>query len=168
MMSQATTFARATMIILAIAAVPGSAFAASCKDHPPDSVYNNAWRFLHGCNDQPIVAPPAPPTKPFLVFFDFGKSELDQKSAEVIAEAVHVAKLNGFKAITITGHTDTAEPDSQALSLARATAAKAEMVREGLSPDTISVVGKGSEDLLVPNAPGVREPQNRRIVIDLG
>jgi outer membrane protein OmpA-like peptidoglycan-associated protein len=31
----------------------------------------------------------------------------------------------------------------------------------------ISVVGKGETDLLVPTGDGVREPQNRRVVIVL-
>jgi OOP family OmpA-OmpF porin len=30
------------------------------------------------------------------------------------------------------------------------------------------IQGKGFHDLLVPTGPGVREPQNRRAVIDLG
>ena len=33
---------------------------------------------------------------------------------------------------------------------------------------SIATVGKSFDDPLVPTGPGVREPQNRRAVIDLG
>jgi outer membrane protein OmpA-like peptidoglycan-associated protein len=55
-----------------------------------------------------------------------------------------------------------------ALSLKRAEAVKGEMVREGLDGTAIGIDGKGFHDPLVPTGPGVREPQNRRAVIDLG
>jgi outer membrane protein OmpA-like peptidoglycan-associated protein len=54
------------------------------------------------------------------------------------------------------------------LSVARAQSVKDEMVREGMDGSTIAIEGKGFHDLLVPTGPGVREPQNRRAVIDLG
>jgi outer membrane protein OmpA-like peptidoglycan-associated protein len=45
---------------------------------------------------------------------------------------------------------------------------KDEMVRQGLDGGTIAIEGKSFHDPLVPTGPGVREPQNRRAVIDLG
>jgi outer membrane protein OmpA-like peptidoglycan-associated protein len=42
------------------------------------------------------------------------------------------------------------------------------MVREGLDGSAIAIEGKSFHDPLVPTGPGVREPQNRRAVIDLG
>jgi len=42
------------------------------------------------------------------------------------------------------------------------------MVRQGVDGATISIEGKSFHDPLVSTAPGVREPQNRRAVIDLG
>ena len=42
------------------------------------------------------------------------------------------------------------------------------MVREGLDGRRIAIEGKCFHDPLVPTGPGVREPQNRRAVIDLG
>ena len=42
------------------------------------------------------------------------------------------------------------------------------MVREGLNAGDITTVGRNFSDPLVPTGPGVREPQNRRAVIDLG
>jgi outer membrane protein OmpA-like peptidoglycan-associated protein len=45
---------------------------------------------------------------------------------------------------------------------------KDEMVRQGLAADSIAIEGKSFHDPLVPTGPGVREPKNRRAVIDLG
>jgi opacity protein-like surface antigen len=116
----------------------------------------------------PPVAPP--PVKTFIVFFDFDKSNLTDKAQEVVAEAVRTAKANGFVKVLVTGHTDTVGSDSynQALSVRRAQSVKDEMVREGLDGGGIEIVGKSFHDPLVATGPGVREPQNRRAVIDLG
>ena len=81
-----------------------------------------------------------------------------------------VAKDNGFVRVLITGHTDTVGSDSynQALSVRRAQSVKDEMVQEGMDGSQVSIEGKSFHDPLVPTGPGVREPQNRRAVIDLG
>jgi len=121
-------------------------------------------------NAPPPPPPPPPPVKTFIVFFDFDKSNLTDKAQEVVQEAVRTAKANGFVKVLVTGHTDTVGSDSynQALSIRRAQSVKDEMVREGMDGGTIDIVGKSFHDPLVPTGPGVREPQNRRAVIDLG
>jgi outer membrane protein OmpA-like peptidoglycan-associated protein len=45
---------------------------------------------------------------------------------------------------------------------------KDEMVRQGIGADGIAIEGRSFNDPLVPTGPGVREPKNRRAVIDLG
>ena len=45
---------------------------------------------------------------------------------------------------------------------------KDEMMRQGLGADSIAIEGRSFNDPLVPTGPGVREPKNRRAVIDLG
>ncbi len=118
----------------------------------------------------PPPPPPPPAVKTFIVFFDFDKSNLTDKAQEVVEEAVRTAKSNGFVKVLVTGHTDTVGSDSynQALSIRRAQSVKDEMVREGLEANGIAIEGKSFHDPLVPTGPGVREPQNRRAVIDLG
>ncbi len=125
-----------------------------------------------------VSAPPPPPPMPvapppvttFIVFFDFNKSDLTDAAQAVITQAVKVAKTNGFVQVQIVGHTDTVGSDkyNMNLSLQRAQSVKEEMVREGLDDTAIGIDGKGFHDPLVPTGPGVREPQNRRAVIDLG
>jgi outer membrane protein OmpA-like peptidoglycan-associated protein len=108
--------------------------------------------------------------KTFIVFFDFDKSNLTEKAQEVVSEAVKTAQSQGMVRVMVTGHTDTVGSDTynQALSERRATSVKDEMVREGMDGGTISIEGKSFHDPLVATGPGVREPQNRRAVIDLG
>ena len=118
----------------------------------------------------PPAPPPPPPVKTFIVFFDFDKSNLTAEAQSVVEEAVKTAKTNGAVKVLITGHTDTVGSDSynQGLSVRRAETVKDEMVHEGMDGGSISIEGKSFHDPLVPTGPGVREPQNRRAVIDLG
>jgi OOP family OmpA-OmpF porin len=119
----------------------------------------------------PPPAPPAPaPVKTFVVFFDFNKSNLTAEAQQVVNEAVQALKQSGAVRVLVTGHTDTVGSDSynMGLSVHRAETVKDEMVREGVDGSDISIEGKSFHDPLVPTGPGVREPQNRRAVIDLG
>lgn len=56
---------------------------------------------------------------------------------------------------------------NQALSVRRAEAVAAELVRDGVPSAVISIRGFGETRLLTPTGPGVREPQNRRVEIVL-
>ena len=126
----------------------------------------------------PYVAPPPPPPaavvvpapREFMVFFDFDKSNLTPEAREIVAAAVKTAQEHGAVRIVVTGHTDTVGSFryNQALSERRANSVKAEMVRQGMDRTMIATIGKSFSDPLVPTGPGVREPQNRRAVIDLG
>jgi outer membrane protein OmpA-like peptidoglycan-associated protein len=108
--------------------------------------------------------------KTFIIFFDFNKSDLTAEALGVVQEAVKTAQSSGMVKVMVTGHTDTVGSDSynQGLSVRRAEAVKDEMTREGMDGSTIAIEGKSFHDPLVPTGPGVREPQNRRAVIDLG
>ena len=123
------------------------------------------------------MAPPPPPapapvvsTREFMVFFDFDRSTLSPDAREIVAKAVDAAKTVGSVHITVTGHTDTvgSRRYNQRLSERRAAAVKAEMIRDGLDGAMIATIGRNFSDPLVATGPGVREPQNRRAVIDLG
>ncbi len=133
------------------------------------------WQEEEAAPPPPAPPPPPPPPAPaavrtFIVFFDFNKSNLTSEAESVVAEAVKTAQTSGPVRIVITGHTDTVGSDSynQALSQRRADTVKDQMVSDGLAADQISTVGKSLPDRLVPTGPNVREPQNRRAVIDLG
>ena len=120
--------------------------------------------------EAPPPPPPAPLVRKFMVFFDFDKSNITPEAREVISEAVRTAKQLGPIQITVTGHTDTVGSlrYNQGLSERRARSVKNEMIRLGMNASDIETVGRSFRDPLIPTGPGVREPQNRRAVIDLG
>jgi outer membrane protein OmpA-like peptidoglycan-associated protein len=135
---------------------------------------NNHLQLLAGISfkfvPEPAAPPPVapPPTAPsYMVFFDWDRSNLSAQALNTIKQAAQAFKTTGNARITATGHTDTSGPENynMALSLRRANAVKDALVREGVPATAISVVGVGEKDLLVPTGDGVREPQNRRVVI---
>jgi OOP family OmpA-OmpF porin len=127
---------------------------------------------VSACAEEPPPPPPpsqatVPAVRNFLVFFDFDRSNLTPRAQAVVKEAASVAKAGRYARITCTGHTDTAGSTNynMALSLRRANTVKNSLVREGVPANTIAVVGRGEEQLLVQTQDGVREPQNRRVEI---
>jgi OmpA-OmpF porin, OOP family len=122
----------------------------------------------------PLLPPPPPPPPPvltnYVVFFDFNRSDLTPEALQVVASAAATARSTGMVRIVVTGHTDTVGSASynQRLSERRAWAVKSQLVADGVPEAGITTVGKGFNDPLVPTGPNVREPQNRRAVIDLG
>ncbi len=115
----------------------------------------------------PPPAPPPAPGKNYIVFFDFDRSTITSAAQATINDAVAAAKAGGSARVTLTGHTDRSgsEQYNLALSLRRAEAVKANMIKQGIPASAIVVIGKGESAPLVPTADGVREPQNRRVEI---
>jgi outer membrane protein OmpA-like peptidoglycan-associated protein len=104
----------------------------------------------------------------FIVFFDFDESVLTAEAQEVVTQAVAEARRTGMVRIEIVGHTDTvgSQVYNQALSERRAASVEAEMLRQDAGLQ-IGTEGRSFDEPLVQTGPGVREPQNRRAVIDL-
>jgi outer membrane protein OmpA-like peptidoglycan-associated protein len=71
--------------------------------------------------------------------------------------------------IEVNGYTDRSGSDqyNQGLSVRRANAVAAELLRRGVPRNEIATRGFGESNPLVPTADGVREPQNRRVEIIL-
>ena len=67
----------------------------------------------------------------------------------------------------MNGYTDTSGTHqyNQGLSVRRARAVQAELIKDGVPQSAITIQGFGDTQLLVPTGPGVREPQNRRVEI---
>ena len=111
-------------------------------------------------------APPPPPAMHYeavTVYFDYEKANLTAAAADQVA---------GFLAqghhpphhVVVTGYCDTAEHHCHELSVRRADAVRDELVRRGM--DSAAIDAQGSDDLLVKTGNHVREPQNRRAVLD--
>jgi outer membrane protein OmpA-like peptidoglycan-associated protein len=115
-------------------------------------------------------APPAaaqPQPQSFVVFFAFDSAMIDDSGRKVIAQAAAQMKQNQVTRIQVVGHADRAGPEQYnfRLSLRRANAVKAELIRLGINADQVSVEGKGMSQPAVPTPIGVREPRNRRVEI---
>jgi len=126
---------------------------------------------LAGCTHHMPPPPPPPPPPPQVVvhwdrvvlYFDFMKANLTSSAADAIADAIG---HNGHPPahVVVTGYCDTAERHCHELALRRADAVKDELVRRGMAAGAIETMG--SDDLAVPTPKHVREPKNRRAVID--
>jgi outer membrane protein OmpA-like peptidoglycan-associated protein len=124
-----------------------------------------------GAPSAPMPQPQTPIAQApsFMVFFDWDRSNLSQQALNTIKQAADQFRTTGKARITATGHTDTSGPAdyNMALSLRRANTVKDALVRDGVPPQAITVIGKGETQPLVQTGDGVREPQNRRVEIVL-
>jgi outer membrane protein OmpA-like peptidoglycan-associated protein/outer membrane protein W len=123
----------------------------------------------------PPVAPPPPaapaptPSRTYLVFFDWDRSDLTARARQIVAEAAQASTHVQTTRIEVNGYTDLSGTAAynQKLSVRRAQSVEAELVKDGVSESEISIHGYGESNPLVPTAKGVREPQNRRVEIIL-
>jgi outer membrane protein OmpA-like peptidoglycan-associated protein len=105
--------------------------------------------------------------KTFLVFFDWDKADLTPRSSGIVRDAATYSTRSQYTRIDVDGNTDTSGTPSynQGLSERRARVVAAELVRDGVPQNVISMHAYGDTHLLVPTGPNVREPQNRRVEI---
>ena len=115
----------------------------------------------------PAAVPAQAPARSYLVFFDWDKATLTDRARQIIAEAAANSTKVQYTRIEVNGYTDTSGTPkyNQGLSVRRAHAVQAELVKDGVPQNAITIQGFGDTHLLVPTGPGVREPQNRRVEI---
>ena len=110
--------------------------------------------------------------KTFIVFFDFNKSNLTAEAQTVVVrKPSKTAKSNGMVKVLDHRphrHGRLAQPTTRASPNAAPKPSRTKWSAKAWTAATISTVGKSFDDPLVPTGPGVREPQNRRAVIELG
>jgi outer membrane protein OmpA-like peptidoglycan-associated protein len=126
--------------------------------------------------EAPPPAPPAPtpapapaPSRTYLVFFDWDRADLTARAKTIIADAAaNVGRVSATR-IEVNGNADRSGTPryNMGLSLRRAQAVSAELVRDGVRQNMIDIHAYGDTRPLVPTGPGVREPQNRRVEIIL-
>ena len=118
----------------------------------------------------PVQPAPAPaPTRTYLVFFDWDRADLTDRARQIVAEAAQASTKVQYTRIEVQGNADRSGTPAynQRLSLRRAQTVAAELVRLGVPRTAIDIQAFGDTRPLVPTAPGVREPQNRRVAIIL-
>jgi outer membrane protein OmpA-like peptidoglycan-associated protein len=120
-------------------------------------------------NTTPAPAGKAEDARTYLVFFDWDQTDLTSRARQIIADAAGATSRLAVTRIEVAGHADSSgtPPYNQGLSLRRGQVVAAEMVRQGVKKEAISVTAFGDTRPLVQTAPGGREPQNRRVEIVL-
>jgi OmpA-OmpF porin, OOP family len=130
-------------------------------------------RYNFGVAPAPVPAPvaaavpPSPVSRSYLVFFDWDKATLTDRARQIVSEAAANSTKVQYTRLEVNGYTDTSGTPryNQGLSVRRANAVAAELVRDGVPKTAITIQGFGETHLLVPTGAGVREPQNRRVEI---
>jgi outer membrane protein OmpA-like peptidoglycan-associated protein len=111
--------------------------------------------------------PPAPQPQVFVVFFEFNQAALTPEGKRVAQQAAAAFQQDGATSVELTGYTDLTGKTRYDLDLSRrrALAVRDYLVQLGVPFNAIAASWHGKQDPRVP-ATG-REPQNRRVEIDI-
>lgn len=145
---------------------------AACKD--------DFWRSMEATETAmapaPVPAPvaqytapaTAPGARPYLVFFDWDKSELKPEALTVLDQVAQRIRTTGHS-VYLVGHADASGPAdyNMALSEERAEVVKDYLLAKGIAPNAISTKWVGENDPLIATLDGEREAQNRWVAIDV-
>lgn len=131
----------------------------------------------------PVVAPPPPPrpapppppraqcnTGPYIVFFDFDRSDITAEASTILNNAITAYADCGSARVMLAGHTDTSGSARYNMALAerRNAAVRSYMTGRGVAASQITGEAFGESQPRVPTADGVREAQNRRVEVSYG
>ena len=126
------------------------------------------------------VAPPPPPpppppapvcnSGPYIVFFDWDKSNLRPDAASVLDNAVAQYANCGSAKVMLAGHADKSGPAKYNVGLSerRNDTVRSYLESRGVAGGAIATEAFGETVPLVMTADGEREPQNRRVEITYG
>ncbi len=140
----------------AAAAAASAASAASPPPPPPEPV--------------PTVAPPVCSPGPFIVFFEWDKSDITPDASSILDNAVTQYQNCGNAQVMLAGHADRsgAPAYNVGLSQRRADSVKAYLSAHAIPEGVISTEAFGESRPRVATADGVREVQNRRVEVTYG
>jgi outer membrane protein OmpA-like peptidoglycan-associated protein/opacity protein-like surface antigen len=126
----------------------------------------------------PYVPPPPPPpppvsqcnTGPYIVFFDWDKSNLLPAATSTLDNAVSQYANCGNARVMLAGHADKSGSDryNVGLSQRRNAEVRSYLESKGVPGGVIATEAFGESAPLVQTADGVREPQNRRVEVSYG
>jgi outer membrane protein OmpA-like peptidoglycan-associated protein len=123
---------------------------------------------------EPPAPPPPPPPPvapgPFIVFFDWDKSDVTPEAAGILDNAAAAYQQTGTASVVLAGHADKSGADDYnvGLSQRRADSVKTYLAGRGVPESALTTEAFGESRPLVETADGVREPQNRRVEITFG
>jgi OmpA-OmpF porin, OOP family len=109
-----------------------------------------------------------PIVRSYTILFDFDKSAVRPDENETLSQIMHDINKYDPRQVTITGYTDSSGPVdyNQKLSREREQAVSKALLERGIQNWTLDREARGEYDQAVETADGVRNQQNRRVVID--
>ena len=115
---------------------------------------------------EPVVCSPGP----FIVFFEWDKSDITPEAASILDNAVTQYQSCGNAQVMLAGYTDKSGAASYnvGLSQRRADSVKAYLSSKAIPMGVISTEAFGETRPRVDTADGVREVQNRRVEVTYG
>ncbi len=126
----------------------------------------------------PEAPPPPPPppaqvvcnTGPYIVFFDWDKSDLRPDAAQVLDNAAAQYANCGNAQVMLAGHADRSGSPKYnvGLSQRRNTNVRGYLASKGITDGSITTQAFGETAPRVQTADGEREPQNRRVEVSYG
>ena len=121
----------------------------------------------------PVTPTPTPPvcnTGPYIVFFEWDKSDITADAANILNNAVTQYANCGSASVMLAGHADRSGAASYnvGLSQRRNVAVRNYLTGRGIPDARISSEAFGETQNRVPTADGVRELQNRRVEVTYG
>ena len=128
----------------------------------------------------PIETPPPPPAPvveapvcspgPFIVFFEWDKSDITPEASSILDNAVTQYQTCGNAQVMLAGHADKSGSASYnvGLSQRRADSVKAYLSAHAIPDGVITTQAFGESRPRVDTADGVREVQNRRVEVTYG
>jgi outer membrane protein OmpA-like peptidoglycan-associated protein len=104
----------------------------------------------------------------YTILFDFDKSDVRANEDETINQIIREIGRYHPKQITVTGYTDSSGDMSYNMDLShrREQAVSAALLQRGIANQTLDREARGEHDQAVDTEDGVRNQENRRVVID--
>ena len=103
-----------------------------------------------------------------IIYFDFDNSKLSAVSKNTLFNFLDKNK-NQLSRYIIFGHTDTKGTNqyNMELSINRAESVKQALLDHGIIPDSISILGKGENELAIDTPDDTKHPANRRAEVKI-
>jgi outer membrane protein OmpA-like peptidoglycan-associated protein len=132
---------------------------------PRDKEIENEYRDDDGCPDELPAGVDEIRGFGGAIEFKSGSSRLSWTTRQVLNEVGELLQKHAALQVTVIGHTDDRGPRLRnlQLSLSRAVAVRAYLIKRGVAEERLEAMGKGPEEPLEDNATAAGRAKNRRI-----
>ena len=116
------------------------------------------------------VPPPVCNKGPYIVFFDWNKSDITPEAASILDSAINAYGNCQSVPVVLAGYADRSGTPRYNIGLSnrRNASVQVYLIGHGVPAGAITARGFGEANPRVPTADGVRELQNRRVEITYG